>query len=341
VTVNVTPEVEPLRLAGWRIPSFVKAIGHGDDAVLDFRSHQDRPLTQEEVSDLYRPARDLGILDAFLDVAELGQPGALAFARTYGPLRLNAAGRPAGSAVDPRLGLLLPHRFEPIRRIIFYSAVARAVLEAAQSLHRDGTIPSGAWGPLLDLWDELEQSGMEPWLEEFTHPRMTWRRPDSGDPLVPVPLSPTASWLVTNTVNWWIRTSWIAPHFEWTRTGTHWSAMGPRGAPVPNRGGGGRPGRRAEPVFGIHIQGGHREQLGFVLSGGCAWGALGVRLAEAVLGMSHGREEHCAYQAPGCRGWFSVKRACPANRRPCCGQPACRAAAAARRQREHRARTRR
>jgi hypothetical protein len=309
--------------------------------MLDFQSHKERRLTSEEVTNLWRPARDQGILTAFLEVAVGGRSAAISFARKYGPLRLDIRGYPIGAALGPRYNLPFEHRYEPLRRLVFYSMVARAVLEAGHALQRGEPIPSPAWEPLLDLWSEIDASPLQPWLADLIGPRTKWKRPPANEAAVSLPASPTQTWIVNNTVNWWIHTSWLVPHLNWTRAGPVWAVMGWRQTPFQDRAGKVRMVRsdfRIDRLFSIEIEGGARERLSFMLGGGCAWGALGVRLAEAVMGLSQGKEERCAYQAPGCLGHFAVTRSCPLNRRPCCGQPACRTTAAAWRQRRRRAR---
>ncbi|MGH7514146.1 MAG: hypothetical protein ACREOQ_14625 [Gemmatimonadales bacterium] len=270
-----------------------------------------------------------------------GPPAALTFTRKYGPLRLDARGYPVGATLGPRHELPFEHRYEPVGRLVFYSKVAGAVLEAARALQRDEPIPSAAWGPLLDVWDEIDAYLLQPWLADLIGPRIGWKRPLPDEPLVKLPPSPVQTWMVSNTVNWWIHTSWLAPHLGWTRSGSVSAVVGWKETRFSDTMGKIRKVRsevRSGPVWGIEIEGGARERLSFVLGGGGAWGALGVRLAEAVMGLPQDKEERCAYRAAGCLGWFAVNRACPSNRRPCCGQPACRTAAATWRQRQRRAR---
>jgi hypothetical protein len=305
-----------LPLRSWQCESRVRLTELPQGRALHFGARESRPRTFSDNRYL-RTATDAGILAAFLDIAGSGALAALRFARRYGPLELNDRGLPAvglGGAAAPA------YPAEMVEWYVRYARVAESVLELTRALRRGLPRPRAAFETVDQLMTDIAAHAGQLTRRRLAELRESWQeRLMEGGRWEPSILDTSP---VMTTVNWWLGAGDVRPSLEWFRAGTD-EAVKRRQITV--RDSRGKPhtvtsSRRLAANITFVIDGGLQETLSFLVGGGNAWGALGVRLAEAVVTERVEREEHCAFgNEPH---WFPVTR--HRRGRPCCGSLACR-----------------
>lgn len=320
----------PLPLFGWRIPRRIELVYRDGLPVVDFaapsttkkKSGRRKKSEKAEAPTWARVDLSADILTDFRKLSSAGPRATLTFARRYGPLRLNSIGLPSGQAIENRAGeLTRPARFEAVERWRFYSRLANAVLELAAALRQGSEGSDAVWEPIVAGWKEA--FGSMPWRR----PDDSWRErevsPDVASELSQFALRPSSRFIrrrlppaepspflteaVTGLVDWWLRTGHVGPSLQWHRSGP---LVAP-GLEVHQRWKelllheGFTPPLSREPMRwgAVALAPGLIEGPQFATRVGGAWGALGLRLAEAVFNGANEPQQWCQ---PG-KHWFPLE----------------------------------
>jgi hypothetical protein len=271
-----------------------------------------------------------GILSAFLALTESQNPmDVCRFVERFGPLYLDEDG-----LVVAHFSNRSVHSPESVQRIRYYATVARALREVGLHLaaRRAGSPPPHESVALMssavhDYMDALNATSngrayrLEPWLWNGVIPQFRGaRREELLARADPAAARLEATVMLRTTLNWWLGMKRVGPWFTWPGSGPiggmsisgqrEWRPSGARIKESVQF----RPKialNRAQNAIG-------QPNLGLY---GSAWGAIGLQLAQEILGYAERKIVFCDVG----QHFFDAARYPPRGCRACCPRKKCRA----------------